>query len=736
MFASLPILSALLGGLLLESPATPRAVDPAAVAKLPAPGTVVPGAIAYSFDGQSIRYLKSEDASLSRVLWSVPIAGGEATVIARPPDSGDTDTNVSREEALRRERQRLRDTGITSVARAGKADVAVMPLRGDLYLQRGNGPLERLTDTPAPEIDPQLNADGTRVAYVREGVLYALEIASKKETKLSPNAAEGLTYGLAEFMAQEEMDRFTGFWWAPDGRHIAYQQTDERHIPLYTISHQGADPATETHRYPFPGKANAKVKLGVVAIEGGETTWLELVSPGTDFYLARVAWDSPSSLLLQILSRDQKSLRLERVDLGSKSRTLVREEKAETWVNLNNDLQWLGDTGEILWATERTGYKHLELLDSEGRTKRVLTEGDWAVDSVVSVDAKRREAWFLAGKDSPLESQLYRVSLDGGPVVAVSKESGIHKAVVAPSGGTWVDTFASREKPPVTRLRDRDGKVLRVLDDASSDRRIKQYRLVAPEFHTFKGRDGVILYGAYYAQRRSLAGGKSPLVVLLYGGPHVQYVSENWTMTADMNAQMLAERGFAVWKMDNRGASRRGHAFEAALNRNMGAVEVRDQADGVKYIAGKKAEIDASRVGVTGGSYGGYMTLRCLTEAPETFHAGVSIAPVTDWAGYDTCYTERYMGTPENNSKGYAESSVLNGVDRLRGKLFLIHGMIDENVHFRHTARLVTALIAANKTFKLLPLPEERHSSRQETDRRYVAEQALDFFRESLRLEP
>jgi dipeptidyl-peptidase-4 len=223
---------------------------------------------------------------------------------------------------------------------------------------------------------------------------------------------------------------------------------------------------------------------------------------------------------------------------------------------------------------------------------------------------------------------------------------------------------------------------------------------------------------------------------MLYGGPHVQYVSEGWSMTADMTAQFLSARGFAVWKMDNRGSARRGHAFEAAIHRNMGSVEVADQAEGVAFVARTRPEVDTTRVGVTGSSYGGYMTLRSLTQAPNVFKAGVSVAPVTDWDGYDTCYTERYMGTPQNNPEGYKASSVLGAVDRLQGELLIVHGMVDENVHFRHTARLVTALIAANKRFRMLPLPEERHSSRKEEGRRYVAEQMAAFFEAALGSKP
>ena len=530
------------------------------------------------------------------------------------------------------------------------------------------------------------------------------------------------------------MDRSTGFWWAPDGSKIAYQETDERHIPLYSIIHQGGnDYSVETHRYPFPGQSNARVKLGVVSAQGGDTRWLTLPFEGDDFYLARVDWDGPSSLLVQILSRDQKSLKLVRIDVDKNTSATLIEETSDTWVNLHNDLRLVEGNGEILWSSERTGFRHLELHDREGKLIRTLTEGGWPVDAVDALDAKRREVWFSAGIGSPLERHVYRVSLDGGTRTKITTEPGTHKVVVARDGESYVDTFSNRSTPPITRLFGRDGKVITVLDDAAkSDPRVGELRLTPPEIVPFKGRGGTDLYGAYYAPKSKAFGEKAPLVVMLYGGPHVQYVSEAWSMTADMNAQALTERGFAVWKMDNRGSSRRGHAFESALSRNMGSVEVRDQVDGVKFVSKNWPEVDTRRVGVTGSSYGGYMTLRCLTEAPDVFRAGVSVAPVTDWDGYDTCYTERYMGTPANNPSGYKMASVLNRVDRMKGDLLIIHGMVDENVHFRHTARLITALIAADKPFKMLPLPEERHSSRKEEGRKYVAEHLAGFFEKSL----
>jgi dipeptidyl-peptidase-4 len=712
-----------------------RGIDAATVARLPAPGTVAPGSFAFTPDGKSVTYLKSEGASLSRVLWKADLAGGAPKVIARPPGSGDTDANVSKEEALRRERQRLRETGITSVVRAKNADVAIIPLGGDLYVLKGSdGPLERLTDTEGPEIDPQLSPDGTKVVYVWQGQLWLLDLGTKEKRELSEKADEGFTGGLAEFMAQEEMGRSTGFWWEPGGDWITYQSSDERHIPLYSIVNQGASEySVETHRYPFSGAANAKVKLfycGVTTQGGNQWPFDSL---NGDVYLARVDWYAKLIPLIQVLSRDQRSLKLYKFENSNEQPKLLLEDVADTWINLHNDLRVI-DTGEILWSSERTGFRHLELYDKEGKKIRDLTSGPWAVDAVEQVDAKRREVWFSGWMENPLEKHLYRVSLDGGAITKVTYEAGTHKAVVAPDGETYVDTFTSRTRPPVTRIVARDGRVITTIDDASlSDPRVDQLKLTPPEIVSFQGRDGTKFYGAYYAPRSKTLGPKPPLIVLLYGGPHVQYVSENWTLTADMNAQHLAERGFAVWKMDNRGSARRGHAFESAIRRNMGSVEVRDQADGVAFVAKRWPEVDTKRVGVSGSSYGGYMTLRCLTEANDVFKAGVAIAPVTDWDGYDTCYTERYMGTPINNPQGYHDSSVLHAVARLKGDLMIIHGMIDENVHFRHSARLVTALIAANKTFRMLPLPEERHSSRKEPGRKYVAEQLTEFFENSLR---
>ena len=708
-----------------------RPVTAADVARFPAPGTVAPGSFAFTIGGKALTYLKAESPGGGLVLWRWELSGNTRRVIAQPPGRGDTDANVSQAEALRRERMRLRDSGITQIVRASKADVAVIPLHGDLYLLRGDAALERLTQTPAPEIDPQLTPDGTKVGFVRDDELYLIDLATKKETRLTSGAKPGVTHALAEFIAQEEMDRFSGFWWASDGSRIAFQETDERHVPLYSIAHEGSEIwSLETHHYPFAGAANARVRLGTLTLGKSEAAWLNLAGSAEDDYLARVVWESATSLLVQRLSRDQKSLRLYRVEVESGRSSLLLEERSATWVNLHDDLKVLRDG--FLWSSERTGFRHLERRGKDGALARVLTSGDWPVDSVLLVDEPRGEVWFASGREDPCAMHVDRVALDGGPIARVTSAPGMHRAVVSRDGRYFVDVHSRLDAPPKTTLRGRDGKLLATIADGVEDPRVAELRLAPPVLTEYKNRDGVTLRGAYYAPRSRALGGKAPLVVMVYGGPHLQTVTNSWAMTADLTAQLLAGRGFAVWKTDNRGSARRGHEFEAALNRNMGDVEVRDQVDGVKFVGASWNEVDTTRVGVTGGSYGGYMTLRCLTMAPEVFKAGVAVAPVTDWDGYDTCYTERYMGTPENNPEGYRAASVLTHAGDLSGALLLVHGMLDENVHFRHSARLANALIAAGRPFELLPIPDARHGARKEDDRTYITERMAAFFEQRL----
>jgi dipeptidyl-peptidase-4 len=717
-------------------------LTPEQVAHYPRPGMAIPGKIRYSPDAKFVTYLFSERGDLVRDLWALELASGRKERFLSPPGETVTEENISREEMLRRERLRLRETGITDYIWAEKANVMLLPLRGDLY-RWAEGALTRLAGGGV--IDPRITKDGRRTFFVRDGDVWTVDEAGERRLTSHP---AGATNGLAEFVAQEELDRLSGYWPSPSGDLVAFEHVDESNIPVFPIVHQ-ATPTLEVeeHRYPFAGAENARVKLGVVSVGGGETTWLDL---GRDEgYIARVDWHPDGRLLVQWLSRDWRRLELRTYAPtaagkspstagggGSGWGTLLRE-TLEPWINLHDDLRFVESSGEFTWSSERSGFRHLYLYAADGRLIRQLTSGDWPAEATVALDEKRRQLYFVGWQERPLDRQLFRVSLDGGEPEALTRGSGINSAVLAPDFSSYVSVLDYLNEPPaidVVSLEERQRPwSIHSPGDVSVD-------FPPPDLHSFRTSDGVELFAAVYRPSTDLppplawegrGGSRYPVIVSVYGGPGPQMVNDSWTQTVDLRAQLLAQQGFVVLKVDNRGSARRGLAFEAPISRRMGQIEVRDQVEGVRWLE-TLGFADISRVGIYGWSYGGYMALMALLTAPDVFKAGMAGSPVTFWEGYDTAYTEKYMGTPQENPEGYRLGSPLTHVERLRGKLLLIHGMIDENVHFRHTARLMQALIDAGKPFETLLYPNERHMPRSEHDRVDMERRILEFFQRSL----
>ncbi len=700
------------------------------VVRQPRPGTLVPGGLAFTPDGAAVTYLFSEGGDLVRSLWRYDIVTGERGVLAGPPPASTSEGQLSREEELRRERARLRELGVTSYqwAKSAERPVLLVPGGGKLYAAIGDHTLRELVGIEGA-IDPRLSNDGRLVAYVRDGELFVAELAGGAPRQLTSGAEDGLTNGLAEFIAQEELDRDHGFWWNDAGTQIAYIRADSRHIPDYPIVHQGTEGIDiEHHRYPFAGAANAYVELGVVDVVSGETTWMDL-GVDRDIYIANVAWRPDGTLTAELLSRDQKTLRWLAFDSVSGAATLLIEEYSEPWLNLSGDTRFL-KSGEILRSSEKTGFRHLYLHDASGKELRALTSGEWVVTHLVAVDEEDGMAYFSGTKDSVLERHLYSVPLSGGVVKRITSEPGWHGTVVARDGSRFIDVWSTAGQAPQITLRKIDGSPVVTLF-ANESATATELGLRPPEFVTLAADDGTVLHGAIYVPPVIKPGATYPVIVSVYGGPHAQRVMNEWSMTIDLRAQYLAQEGYVVFKVDNRGSANRGLAFEAALADRMGTVEVEDQVAAVRYLSGL-GYADTSRTGIYGWSYGGYMTCMALMRKPGVFGVGVAGAPVTDWAGYDTGYTERYMGTPQSNPEGYHGSSVLNHVDKLGGKLLIVHGMVDENVQFRHTARLVVALTDAQKDYDLLLFPEERHMPRSAKGMEYQERRVVQYFKDNL----
>ncbi len=693
------------------------------VATYPRPGMDAPGLIGFSPDSAAVNWLHAADGGLVRSLWRIEVGSGERSVLAGPG----ADAPMSREEELLRERTRTRELGVAAYAWARESAAPVLMIPGSTVRVSVDGePLRELAGSEGA-LTPTLNPDGTMLSFVRGGELYVLAVdGGSAPRQLTTGAEDGLTHGLADYIAQEEFGQLRGHWWSADGR-LAYLRVDERHVAPYPIVHQGGGEVdVETHRYPFAGDANAQVSLWVVDAAGGDA--VELPLPDEDGYLVRVAWwptaDGGQRLVAQWIDRQQQRLLLQTYD-GVEPVVLI-DELQEPWINVADDARGLRDGG-FLWSSERSGYRQLSLHAEDGGELRQLTDGEWIVDGVVGMDEDGGWVYFGSTRGSPLERRVERVPLAGGEIETLSEPGGVHGAALSRDGQWLAMISSSLNAPPAVSLVAADGSERRTL--YAADVSAETLGLDAPELRTFSAADGTTLYGALYRPPADVSADAEPrpLLVAVYGGPHAQTVLDAWGLTVDLRAQYLAQQGYLVLKLDNRGMAGRGLAFEAHLHRQMGTVEVDDQAAAVEQLAAEGLA-DLDRVGIYGWSYGGYMTAMAMLRRPELFKVGVSGAPVADWDGYDTGYTERYMGTPQNNAEGYREGSLLTHADQLQGRLLLIHGGVDENVHFRHTARLITALTAADRDYDLLMFPAERHMPRDRAGLEYQERRVARYF--------
>ncbi len=688
------------------------------VASFPPPGTGGPQTPQFLEDGSQVVYLLPRAGSTTLDLWIYDVARKESRLLATPPGEGDA---YSLEEELRRERTRQAWGGITSFQVFG--DALLVPHGGQYWFGKVGEGLRPLADLRDAQ-DPRLFPDGRRIAFVREGDLHVLDLATGSVRALTQGAVPGLTRGLAEYAAQEELGRGEGYWIRPDGALIAYEEADERHIPAYPITHQGANPVwVEEHRYPFVGAENAHVRLGTVAAEGGETTWYE----GAGEYLGRVLWTPAGDLCALWMDRLQARAAWVIYHPGDPHAYPLRSEEIAPYYNLNDDTRFL-ESGELLYSSERTGARRLYLRGADGGERMVGTDKG-NVTELLALDAERRVAYYLGWDEDPTQRHVFAAPLDGARSERLTHTPDWHTATFSRDARSFVERRSSLERPAATLLR-RIGQPTESIIYEESETTAEGLGLTVPEIVQITAADGKTpLCGAIYRPRNPKPG-KRPLIVSVYGGTHAQMVTRTWEqLTADLEAQYLAQQGYLVFKLDNRGSFGRGLAFETPIFERFGTVELDDQVAGVRYLVEHEG-VDPARVGIYGWSYGGFMTLTALLKAPGVFKAGVAGAPVTDFRWYDTTYTERYMGLPQENAAGYDGAALWPRADRLQGDLLIIHGLVDENVHFRHTARMVTALIEAGKPYALQVLPESRHSVRGFALKRKVTESRTRFLLE------
>lgn len=668
-----------------------------------------PREMAWSRDGRRLAYLWEED--------------GEEAIHALDPATG-------RSEVL----LRLPDLAIEELQWSPKGDALLLLADGDLLLYPlGERKLRRLTSTDEDEEEPAFSPDGSRIAFVRGFDLHVLDLATGRETALTRDGAENVFLnGITDWVYWEEIwDRdATGFWWSPDSRRIAYYRFDEREVPVHPLNDESPRaPRVRWQKYPKPGDRLPKVRIGVVdatGATGGETTWMQ--TGEEESYLARVAWTpSGDAVAIQRLNRDQTRLDLLRCGAADGACSPLLAERWPTWINLGLDFRFLDD-GRFLWGSEQSGWRRLYLHDAQGKLVRPVTPEGWAVASLdgITGDSAIVTAYRTDGM-GPADRQVFRAGLGQESWEPLTSEPGTHEALVA-STGDWVRTWSDADTPPRSEIRTASGKTVPLPYAPPSGYDPTALPKWEPLF--IPGPGGVHLPARLMKPAGFDPGRRYPVIMYHYGGPASQVVFNRWdTRRRDLWHKKMAERGFAIFSVDNRASLFFGKAGEDRDHRRFGPVNLEAQLAGVEYLK-SLGWVDPARIGLWGWSGGGYHTLYALLNAPGVWKAGVAGAPVTDWRLYDAIWTERYLDTPEDNPEGYRDSSVTTHADRLQDRLLIVHGFADDNVHPQNTIWMMDRLIAAGKPFEDAFYPGQTHSFRGAAQRHWMARMTELFERE------
>ena len=689
----------------------------------------LPRALQFSPDGLTLGYLDGTGAPpVFRDFWVMDVKTGTRRMAFSmaefliQPDR----VTPSIEAAAERDGKGLAPTGFKW---SPDSKSVLFSIAGDLVLLNlKKGEARTITDSREVEQAAQFSPDGRKIAYVREGNIHVLNLTTMREKRLTTDgrAIGPVRNGLPEYIASEEMKRFSGFWWSPNSRRIAFVRTDESGLqerPRIILESEGFKQISPY--YPRAGQPNVAVRLGIVNTGSKRKRWARI----DDFeYLARVKWTPDGDgLVIATQSRDQKSLEVTLLNRkGRPQRTLVRE-SADNWINLNHDFRFLEHRSQFIWASERDGRKRLYLHDLEGNNLGPLTTGLGHLDEVVGVDPDGNRLYVLGWANTPLEKHLFVTDLDPAThdaPVPLTEPGRWHHAVLSPGKQSFIDVDTSPADLPRVALRAVDGTLLHWIEEnrltAQHPYAAYANQHVIPAFGTIAADDGTPLH---YRIVKPGTDGPHPAIIHVYGGPKGQLARRNWM---PLWYQVAAARGYVVFSIDNRGTARRSHDFEAVLSGRLGDVEVKDQVKGLEWLRNQPF-VDPDRIAVRGWSYGGYMALKMILAAPDRLAAAVAGAPVTDWRLYDTHYTERFLGLPEENPDAYDASDLFPEITQLKRPLLLIHGLADGNVTIENSTMLMTALQEKSIPFDVMVYPGANHSINRDGQGRHVEEATFRF---------
>jgi dipeptidyl-peptidase 4 len=660
-------------------------------------------------DGKFVLFLRAKPRVPKLSLFEFDTATGKTRELLTPEQLlKGAEEHLSPEEKARRERQRVSVGGFTDFQLSRDGSHILVALSGKLYqVERKTGKTEPVFAGGGLVVDPKFSPVGNYIACVRGYDVY-LTGGAAGELAVTTGGTEKKSHGLAEFVAQEEMGRFTGYWWSPDAKSIAFEEANAEGVEVWHVADPiHPDQPAQPFFYPRPGKANVKGRLGIVSVSpvfavtpaGRQTLWAEW-DDKTYPYLADVKWPKDGPMTITVQNRMQSELVLLKVDPATGKTTPLLTERDAAWVNLRHDgPRWLAD-GSFLWPSEGDKGPQLEHREKDGALREVLIPPDVGFQELVDVDPKAGQVYFRASRN-PTDSILYSIPVQGGKVTRLDKEPGVHSAVFAKDHSLYVETSTSTKTMSKTTVHKADGTLIGELPSVAEE----------PPFalntETLKAGDDPGFY-AYVVRPHDFDKSKRyPVIDHVYGGPTHLQVQD--AMGGRLIDQWLADQGFIVVAVENRGTPGRGRDWEKAVSKHFGSVPLEDQIAGLKALGKRFPEMDLDRVGVYGWSFGGYLSALAVLKAPEMFKAAVAGAPVVDWLDYDTHYTERYLGLPDTDAAAYKEASLLTYAAGLKRPLLLVHGTADDNVYFRHTLKLTNALFRAGKDFDLLPLAGMTH---------------------------
>jgi len=683
-----------------------------------------PENVEWSPDNSKVSFVQRDDAGEHGELWYMDAATGEKKILVSeaklaslaPPTSKIKDE---------REKERVTRYHVAAYVWAPDSKHLLFDSQGQLWLYTlDNGTAVQITSAPEPSQDPKFSPDGGRLAYVRNHNLYVRPVSGGGEKQLTKDKDENLLNGEVDWVYAEELAVRSNYFWSPGGKDIVFLQMNETQVPTYPITNWlPTHPNVNMEKYPKAGDPNPVVRLGVISASGGKPKWISLTD-NPDTYVPRFGWASNGILWAELLNRKQDEMDLYFVDAKSgKTRKVLTETSPDGWVNVNDDLRILKSGSQFLWSSWRDGTTQLYLysfdkqnpLGADAKLERQLTHGDFEVLGVEGIDETVGVVYVSCNKDDPRQTQIYSVKIDGSAMTRVSEQDGTHAATFSDDAKHYVDNFSATLAPPTVSVWSPGGSCNKIWAARSVD----SFGLLPPKFLEFKADDGTTLYGELLLPAAGSGNTKVPLIVNIYGGPAAQTVRNSWGGSTALFHQILAQKGFAIFSVDNRGTPGRDRKFQTAIRHQFGAIELKDQLAALDQLFAEVPQLDRSRVAIWGWSNGGFMTLYSLTHS-DAFKAGVSVAPVTDWHDYDSIYTERYLGLPKDNAKGYQDSSMPKAADKLHGALLLVHGTSDDNVHFQNTVQMIEELIKAGKQFHLMLYPNKTHGIGGSDDRDHL----------------